>query len=356
MPRPSAALALTLLLTLAASTLGAAAHDGHGDDPAGDMASAAKTFLASLDEAQRASAAFPLDADHREGWHFVPDRFIKPDGKRGGLSIKAMTPQQRLLAHALLASAMSNEGYRQATTIMTLEAILHQLENGNPIRDPELYYVSIFGTPEAGGTWSWRFEGHHLSINIAVVEGKQFSVTPSFFGTNPGVVKAGPMEGLEILAAEQDSARGLVKSLDAGQRKQAVIAEEAPADIITGQKRRADKAAFLPARGIPYAKLNGDQQRILRTLVATYAAKYRPAILKEIGGRKPIDGKLELHFAWAGGVEPGEGHYYRIQGEQFLFEYDNTQNDANHVHAVWRDFDGDFGRDLLGEHLKEAHR
>jgi hypothetical protein len=341
---------------LALATIPASAHKGHRDDPAEDMVASATRFLASLDEGQKAKAVFALDSDHREGWFFVPGKFIKPGGKRLGLSIKGMTQQQRLLAHGLLASAMSSDGYRQATTIMTLEAVLHEMENKNPIRDPEVYFVSIFGTPSAKGKWGWRFEGHHLSINVAVADGKMFSVTPSFLGTNPGIVKAGPMKGLEVLADEQNLARTLIKSLNEKQTKLAIIADKAPADVITKQERIADRKAFLPVKGIPYAELNVAQQKMLETLVATYAAKYRPVILDEIDSRKPIDGDLKLHFAWAGGTEPGEGHYYRIQSKQFLFEYDNTQNDVNHVHAVWRDFDGDFGRDLLKEHHEKAHK
>jgi hypothetical protein len=284
-----------------------------------------------------------------------PRQVHKTGGKRKGLKIKDMTQQQRLLAHALLSTVMSNEGYRQAATIMTLEAILHELENKNPIRDPEIYYVSIFGKPGPNNTWAWRFEGHHLSINVAVAEGKMFSVTPSFFGTNPARVKDGTFEGLEVLSAEQDLARTLVKSLDAEQLKLATLSAKAPADIITKQQPHADRKTFLPAQGITFQKLNAAQQTMLLSLLSRYAAKYRPEVIDEINSRKPIDGGKQLHFAWAGGHERNDGHYYRIQSKDFLFEYDNTQNGANHVHAVWRDFIGDFGRDLLKEHHKGSH-
>lgn len=320
-----------------------------------EMAKAANTFLASLNDEQRARTTFKPTDSHRENWFFIPDKFIKPAGKRLGLTIKEMTPQQRLLAHALLSTAMSNEGYGQATTIMTLEAILHELENKNPIRDPELYYVSIFGDPGPEKTWAWRFEGHHLSINISVVKGKMFSVTPSFFGTNPARITDGSFKGLEVLKVEQDLARVLVKSLNAEQLKLATLAAKAPADIITKQQPRVDRKKFLPVKGIAYGKLNEKQQGMLLTLLSHYAIKYRPEIVDEINSRKPIHGDKKLHFAWAGGHKQNEGHYYRIQSKDFLFEYDNTQNGPNHVHAVWRDFDGDFGRDLLKEHHKNEH-
>ena len=344
-----------LLLIIIAFSHNVRAHETQNNDPAQDMVSAANNFISSLNKEQQSEALFKPNDDHREGWYFIPDKFIKPSGKRKGLLIKKMNQQQRLLAHALLASAMSSDGYRQATTVMTLEAILHELENKNPIRDPELYYVSIFGKPGPKSNWGWRFEGHHLSININVANGKLFSVTPSFFGTNPARSKEGAFKGLEVLAEEQILARELAQSFDADQSKMAILPGKAPADIITKQERTADRKIFTPPKGIPFNKLNNDQQRKLNTIIDSYILKYRPEILDEINGRKKIFGNTNLHFAWAGSLKDGKGHYYRIQGSDFLFEYDNTQNGANHVHAVWRDFDGDFGRDILKEHHKEKH-
>ena len=344
-----------LLLIIIAFPHTVRAHETQNNDPAQDMVSAANNFISSLSKEQQSEALFKPNDDHREGWYFIPDKFIKPSGERKGLLIKKMNQQQRLLAHALLASAMSSDGYRQATTVMTLEAILHELENKNPIRDPELYYVSIFGRPGPKSNWGWRFEGHHLSININVANGKLFSVTPSFFGTNPARSKEGAFKGLEVLAEEQILARELAQSFDADQSKMAILPGKAPADIITKQERTAERKTFTPPKGIPFNKLNKDQQRKLNTIIDSYILKYRPEILDEINGRKKIFGNTNLHFAWAGSLKDGKGHYYRIQGSDFLFEYDNTQNGANHVHAVWRDFDGDFGRDLLKEHHKEKH-
>ena len=342
-----------LLLIIIAISHNVIAHESHDNDPVQDMVSAANNFISSLSKEQKAEAIFNSTDDHREGWYFIPDKFIKPLGERKGLVIKRMNQQQRLLAHALLASAMSSDGYRQAATVMTLEAILHELENKNPIRDPELYYVSIFGNPTLKGSWGWRFEGHHLSININIANGKSFAVTPSFYGTNPARSSKGAFEGLEVLAEEQNLARELVKSFDANQSKMAILPGKAPADIITKQERVAERKTFMPPKGIPFNKLNEDQQQKLSTLIDSYTRKYRPEILHEIYGRKKIHNNV--YFAWIGSLKPGEGHYYRIQTNDFLFEYDNTQGGANHVHAVWRDFDGDFGRDILKEHHKEKH-
>ncbi|MED6300002.1 MAG: DUF3500 domain-containing protein, partial [Verrucomicrobiota bacterium] len=158
-----------------------------------------------------------------------------------------------------------------------------------------------------------------------------------------------------VLAEEQILARELAQSFDADQSKMAILPGKAPADIITKQERTADRKTITPPKGIPFNKLNKDQQRKLNTIIDSYILKYRPEILDEINGRKKIFGNTNLHFAWAGSLKDGKGHYYRIQGSDFLFEYDNTQNGANHVHAVWRDFDGDFGRDILKEHHKEKH-
>ncbi len=348
--RKAVLVAVWPLLTVAISP------DANGHDPAVEMAEAASRFVASLDDQQRTETLFDFSSDKRDFWHFVPDRSIKPDGKRYGLKIGDMKPQQRLLAHALLSTGLSHKGYQQAVTIMTLEAILHDLEDDNPIRDPELYYVSIFGKPSADNTWAWRFEGHHVSVNFTLVKGRLFSVTPSFFGTNPAQVKSGPFKGLEVLAVEQNLARKLVKSLSDEQKKLAIFAAKAPRDIITSQDRRANKGAFLPEQGIKFEQLNPKQQTMLLALVNEYAAKYRPPILEQINGRTPIADGKSMYFAWAGGLKRGQGHYYRVQTPSFLFEYDNTQNDANHIHAVWRQFDGDFGEDLLRRHYETAPR
>jgi hypothetical protein len=342
---------LSLLITL----FGTSVVQAH--EPATEMMTAARRLLASLDEKQRSKAQFEFKSDRRDFWHFVPDKFIKPDGRRYGLPMGEMSPEQRLLAHGLLSTGLSHRGYRQSVTIMMLESILREIEEEDRNRDPQLYYVSIFGDPVGNRTWAWRFEGHHLSINFTLVGGRLFSVTPSFFGTNPARVQQGPHAGLEVLAVEQDLARELVKSLSPEQAKAAIIDTKAPRDILTSQDRKVNKGVFFPPQGIAFEQLTNEQQKMLLDLIREYAQKYRPEILKQIGERIPIAGERPMYFAWAGGLERGEGHYYRVQSPHFLFEYDNTQNDANHVHAVWRQFDGDFGEDLLHKHYQDSsHR
>lgn len=351
MLRTPARFALLIAFVLTSLTTAAQAHD-----PVEEMAKAATLFLKSLDKEQAAAAHFQWDDDKREGWYFVPDKFIKPAGKRFGLPLTKMNGAQKALASGLVSSALSHKGFMQVQTVMSLEQILHEMENENPIRNPALYYVSIFGEPSAKGTWSWRYEGHHLSINITIVKGKLLSVTPSFFGSNPATVKEGPFKGLQTLADEENLARELVKSLSADQKKKAILAAEAPADIFTAQDRKVDKGIFSPTKGISQDELNADQKQLLDKLIKTYAMKYRLEIVKQMEERKNLFTAKDVRFAWMGGTEPGQGHYYRVQTPIFLFEYDCTQNDANHVHAVWRDFDGDFGADLLRMHYEKDHK
>jgi hypothetical protein len=218
-----------------------------------------------------------------------------------------------------------------------------------------LYYVTLFGEPASDGTWGWRFEGHHLSVNFTIVQGKLYSVTPTFFGANPAVVKEGPRKGLQTLKVEEQLARELVTSLSPDQRQTAILSNEAPEDIITSDDREVERGTFTRAPGIGASELNDEQREILVHLIRAYAEKFRPEIVEQIAQRSGLFDLSQTHFAWAGGLEPGQGHYYRVQTPTFLFEYDNTQNNANHVHAVWRDFDGDFGADLLREHYEEAH-
>ena len=312
-----------------------------------EMASAANTFLASLTPEQKSKATFEFKGGERYDWHFVPR-------ERKGVSLKELTPAQRPLAHALLNSGLSQRGYASAVTIISLEQILKEIEGGRgPARDPELYFVQVFGTPGSKGAWGWRFEGHHLSLNFTVVEGRAVAGAPSFFGTNPGEVRDGPRKGLRVLGAEEDMGRKLVKSLDEAQRKAAIFSADAPKDIITGNAR---KAQIEGKQGLPFTQLTPPQRQQLAAIVELYANRLRGEMAEQDLRRIADKGWDQVVFAWAGGTEPRQPHYYRVQGPTFLIEYDNTQNNANHVHSVWRDLENDFGEDALRKHHEQhAH-
>jgi len=311
---------------------------------AADMTKAAGDFLVSLNPEQKAKATFELKSDERENWHFIPK-------DRNGLPFKQMTGPQRELAKKLLQSALSKEGYGKVTNIMSLELVLFDLENKSPKRDPELYYISIFGKPARNGTWGWRVEGHHMSANFTVVAGKEVSGTPSFLGSNPGEVKDGSRKGVRVLGNEEDLGRQLAKSLSAEQRKTAIYSQEAPKDILTGSMR---KVKPLETAGLPQAQMTKDQTDQLMKLINEYLNRNRAPLAAADLKKIKNAGIEKIYFAWAGGMERGEPHYYRIQGPTFLMEYDNTQNDANHVHAVWRDFENDFGEDILRKHYEQT--
>ena len=312
--------------------------------PAGDMARAAAAFLAALDDDGRAKARFAFDSEERFSWHFVPM-------PRAGLPLKAMSAPQRDAAMALLRTGLSEKGYTKAETIRTLELILAELEQNPVRRDPDLYYVTIFGEPSADGTWGWRFEGHHISLNWTMVGGRSIASTPQFFGSNPAEVRSGPRKGTRALAAEEDLARALLEKLSDAQRAQAVIGGTAPPDVFSGNQR---KAAILEDRGVAFADLTTEQRGLLLAIIDEYAGAQPKAVAEQRLARLRAAGLDGIRFAWMGGLARGEPHYYRLQGPTFLIEYDNTQNDANHIHAVWRDFDGDFGVDLLEEHYKNS--
>jgi hypothetical protein len=215
----------------------------------------------------------------------------------------------------------------------------------------EGYFFSVFGEPGDSGNWGWRVEGHHISLNFAVSGDSVLAVTPSFMGANPAEVREGPRKGLRVLGTEEDLGRQLVKSLDEGQLKTALVSNVAPKEIITGNDR---KARSLEPMGIAASALTQAQKDALLAVIREYVFRYRSEIadgdLQNI--RKAGDEKI--HFAWAGGLDLGQPHYFRIQGPTFLMEYDNTQNNANHVHTVWRDLQNDFGGDLLREHYEQV--
>ncbi|HEX7901645.1 MAG TPA: DUF3500 domain-containing protein [Planctomycetota bacterium] len=308
-----------------------------------EMAKAADAFLAGLTPEQKAKACFELGDAERLNWHFIP----RP---RKGLPIKEMNEAQRKAAHALLAAGLSQSGYKKAETIMSLETIIKELEgpNGKMVRDPELYYFSVFGKP--GPTWAWRMEGHHLSFNFTVVNGKFIAAGPAFMGSNPGEVKSGPHTGLRVLGADEDLGRELAKSLDADQAKAGILPGAAPADILFVPGK---KPGPLEPAGVAWAQLKPAQQALVWKIVEEYAKRLRGDIAaRDLAAIK----KETLVFAWAGPLERHQGHYYRIQGPHFTIEYDNTQGNGNHVHSVWHDHADNFGESLLKTHYKEEHK
>ena len=308
-----------------------------------DSASAARALVALLDEAGREKAVFSLEDEERFNWHYVPR-------SRNGLRLADMTTDQRGAAHDLLQAAMSSQGYLKASAIIELERILGLLEGRPERRDPENYYVAIFGDPSSEGPWAWRFEGHHLSLNFSSPSGLLTVTSPAFMGANPARVPSGPKAGWRPLGREEDLARALVRSFTPDQREQATIATEAPGDILTGNDREARLDGF---EGLPADAMTAEQRVILFEIVHEYAGNTTTDIdwLMRVENEIPAG---DIRFAWAGSSEPGEAHYYRVHAPAFLIEYDNTQNDANHVHSVWRDLENDFGGDALARHYEAS--
>lgn len=329
--------ALALALLLAAGPLHAA---GPHDAPA--LADAAQAFLGSLDAARRARAQLPFNSDERLNWHFIPR-------ERQGVALKELAPAEREAATALLAASLSALGYEKVETIRRLEEVLFA-QSQNPVRDTGLYHVTVFGEPSPQGAWGWRYEGHHISLNWTVIDGRLVASTPQFLGANPAEVREGPQQGTRALAAEEDLGRALARSLRPEQLSVARVGNEAPEEILTEASR---VAARLEDAGIPYGDLDAAQQGLLISLIEVHASAQAPAEAQARLLRIRAD-LANLRFAWMGGLERGQGHYYRIQGRTDLIEYDCSQGGANHIHSVWRVFEGDWGRDLLDEHYRTA--
>jgi hypothetical protein len=336
---------LALAATLCAAW--AAGLTSASERSASSMANAANKFLEGLSPELRQQATFPVNSEELTRWHYVPAQQFP----RNGVPIRAMNEAQRALAHELLKTGLSQRGYTQATTIMVdLETILKAIENGSAMRDPEQYCFSIFGTPAAKGVWGWRVNGHHLSLHFNVGNGSVVASAPTFFGSNPAEVRVeGPKKGLRVLGDREDTARALMEALDATQRTTATIAAVAPNDIVT---RTAAKVDPLSPTGLAASSMTPKQRELLMAVIETYTSSMAADIASERLAELRKAGLEKIAFAWAGETERGKKHYYRIQGPTFLIEYDNTQNDGNHVHSVWRDFYGDFGRDLLREHVQ----
>jgi hypothetical protein len=313
---------------------------------AASMSGAADKWLKSLSDDQRQRAAYAFDSEERLKWHFIPNEMFP----RNGVTIKEMTEPQRAFARDLIKTGLSAHGYLTATSIMELENVLLAIEKGVRFpRDHEAYRLAVFGTPGDKAAWGWRLEGHHLSVRFDIVGGSATASSPAFFGSNPAEVRDGPQKGTRVLGPEEDAARVFLDSLDDAQRKTAIVLTEAPGDIVT---MIAPKVDPLSPAGVKASALSKPQREKLMQLVDVYTSLMIADVAAERMDRIKKAGLDNIAFAWAGETEKGKKHYYRIQGPTFLVEYDNTQNDGNHIHSVWRDFNGDFGRDLLREHLK----
>ena len=306
----------------------------------------ASAYLKTLSEDEKKICLLAYDSPERQAWHFIPK------DARKGLKFGEMKPETRELALKLLSGVLSEIGYEKAKSIMQLEGLLDALEKGRAnrmIRDPERYYITLFGAPDAQKTWGISIEGHHMSFNFSVADGEITAHTPYFFGVNPAEVKNSPLPSIpvkqQILKQEESLGFELVNSLTPEQKKEAVVAAEAPADVAAAGEPhpRID----MP-QGIPFSKLQAAQQEMLKNLVTACAS----AMVDDVNARDLADiettGWDQVHFAWAGAFEPGIGHYYRIQGPTFQIEFCNNQpdaegNKANHIHLQWRDPRGDFG-------------
>jgi hypothetical protein len=323
---------------------------------AGRMAEAARAWLDRLDDGQRRIATGAVPADdgsdaERRRWFYTPT-------DHGGLTLHQQGPAQQQAAMRLVSTGLSEAGYVTVATVLGLENVLDRVEgfatgfDRERGRDPGLYYLRVFGEPGGAAPWGWRFGGHHVSLNNLVVDGAVVATTPCFLGADPAVCALLGGATLRPLAAVEDLARELVRSLRPDLAARAVLQPQAPSDIVTANRTRVPDT-IAPA-GVPAAELDGDQRALLRALLGTFLGRVPEAV-------SPLDRYAEdaaldaVHFGWAGPTRPGAPHYYRLQGPRLLAEWDNTQRGANHGHSVWRDPDADFGLDVLGAHRVAHH-
>ena len=310
-----------------------------------EMVEATNAFVSSLSAQQRNNGIYTFEDEERFNWHFIPR-------DRKGVPFRSMSDSQRAAAQNVLQTFFSAKGYQRAEAVRSLESVLAEIEvNGRFDRDPELYFLTIFGTPGLDSNWALRYEGHHLAYNWTFVSGMGIASSPQFFGSNPAEVRSGEKIGTRVLSVEEDLGRDLVSALSADQKKMAILDLEVPGDIFTAAEREITR---LENSGISYSELNSRQKRMLIALIDELASMQSEVIAEARMASIRSEGLEDIKFVWIGGIERGDPHYYRVQGSGFLIEYDNTQNNANHIHLVWRDFTGDFGRDLIRMHYQAA--
>lgn len=303
-------------------------------------------FLNSLNQDQRNKAQLPFADITKTIWHFIPGSMFP----RAGIQMSELKINQKELLNSLLQSFLSETGYTKTKKIIDLENILADLTGDTVRRAPDKYFVAFYGNPEKDSLWSWSFEGHHLSLNFTILNGKT-SIAPRFLGANPATILSGSRKGERTLDKEEDLGFELINSLSIKQRKITIFQEKAFSGIVTGNSIEVDP---LHPVGIKYEELNSSQQLVFLKLLNEYISAVPEKEAKKRMEKLKNEEMNKIRFGWAGGMNPGEGHYYRIQGKSFLIEFANRQNNANHIHTVWRDFNGDFGRDLIREHYKNS--
>ena len=334
------AVPLVVMATMGAILLA----QGETQEPTGKlMLAAARKFREKLNPAQLAKASFGFDDAERLNWHYIPR-------ERKGLPLRDLEGDSLQAAQGLISSGLSQAGYDQALSVMSLEEVLYLLEPGDRVerrerRNPGKYYVSIFGTPSETGKWGWRVEGHHLSLNYALDKGDVISSTPEFFGTNPALIAAGPGRSIRVLGPEEDIARQILKLCSTEQAKIVHVDSKAPGDLRIGPnpQQPSPQPELTPAVGLAFSKMSDDQKKLLAKLLNEYLKNMPGDLSSRRRNALTQAGFDGIQFAWWGQTEPNQPHYYRVQGPTFLIEYNNTQNDANHVHSYWRDLAGDFG-------------
>ncbi|MEZ6059335.1 MAG: DUF3500 domain-containing protein [Planctomycetaceae bacterium] len=330
---------LPVVVSLVAAAITALANRTCADDaqPGLQMAQAAQRFLESLDYSQRLRAEYAYDDPERINWHFIPR-------DRKGIGMWDLEGAALESASDLVRSGLTAAGYEKTLQVRSLEEVLYLFEGGDEAerrlhRHPHKYFVTIFGKPGGSDVWGWRFEGHHLSLNYSVKEGRIVSSTPEFFGANPGLIDAGPGRALRVLGERENIARSILKAAPADQQSKIWLSKEAPGDIRGGG---VPQPVIDEAKGVRYADMTPEQQQLLKELLAEYLKAMPAAVVKERMAAITQAGMDDIRFGWWGGSEVNEPHHYVVQGSTFIIEYNNTQNSANHVHAIWRNLGGDF--------------
>jgi len=303
-------------------------------------------FIHSLDPDQKTKILLPFDDTSKTSWHFIPSSMWQ----RAGIQLADLNANQKELFFELLHSSLSESGYLKTTKIIGLENVLLEQSGDSVMRGPEKYFVAMYGNPEKDSLWAWSFEGHHISLNFTVLNGKT-SIAPRFLGANPAMITSGPRKGERTLAREEDFGFELIHSLSSDQLNDAIFQDNAFYEIVTSN---APEVSPLDPVGIRYDELTDSQQSVLLELINEYLATMPLDLAVERMEKLKNEEMGAIRFGWAGATHSGEGHYYRVQGKSFLIEFDNTQNNANHIHSVWRDYTGDFGKDLIRLHYMHS--
>jgi Protein of unknown function (DUF3500) len=299
----------------------------------------ANAFLKAVNPAQKTLVNLPFEDTSRTKWSNLPFEQVV----RKGIQLKDLTDSQRIIIHNLLRTVLSAQGYQKMLFIIQYDEATHErlTKASVPIANRygnQNYWFTIFGTPDPNKIWSWKFEGHHISLNFTYSP-KGVTCTPMFVGINPALITSGAYSGYRLMFEENDFGNQLFNDLSVHLKQKATIREHPKdADVMT---QVGNEAHLKDKKGVFYTEMTPKQQLLVENIMRAWVENLNPILAKE-KMKRILAHKNKLIFTWQGTQNANDLHYYSIKTDHFIIEFTNRDGGIYHYHTLWRDLSEDF--------------